>query len=625
MLRIIQNKSAEGTQSYYSRSDYLTESQELAGHWGGKGTALLGLSGETKKDDFDKLCENRDPRSGERLTLRTRANRTVAYDFNFHVHKSVSIAYALGGDERIVDAFNQAVHETMDEIEQDVDVRVRKMNGNVDRKASNLVWAKFIHKTARPVDGVPDPHLHAHCVVLNAVFDNKENAWKAGNFKGLKRDAPYHEAAFEARFARNLRHLGYTIVQKEKGWELAEIPPSINDKFKRRTDQIEALAREKGVSNPVEKNELGAKSREKKVSGQSMSELRQIWDKRLTIEERKTLDSIRPGRLQTQRIDRDVAAEMASIEYAIAHSFERQAVIPEKRLMAAALKHKPGHVTLEGIRELLHQHPIITRTIDGQRLVTTPEILAEEKGILRYAKSGVGTVQPLNAQWQIKRHWMNADQKRAVTHVLNSRDTVSIIRGGAGTGKTTLMKEAIEGIEASGHRVMTFAPSAEASRGVLRSEGFDATTVAALLVSKDLQNEVAGQVIWVDEAGLLSSKQIASIFDIAKERDARVILSGDWAQHGSVERGSPLWMLENEKAITPAVEVAARLRVSKATAYVLVKHGRIACLRVGAGRGVIRIRESDLIAYEDSVRQQITVGRIDPKPVRLELKHIRLN
>ena len=100
------------------------------------------------------------------------------------------------------------------------------------------------------------------------------------------------------------------------------------------------------------------------------------------------------------------------------------------------------------------------------------------------------------------------------------------------------MTEACEGIEAGGHRVLTFAPSAEASRGVLQSEGFaGATTVAELLVNEDLQASARGEVIWIDEAGLLGTKTMKQVFDLAKKLDARVVLSGDWGQHASVERG----------------------------------------------------------------------------------------
>ena len=42
-------------------------------------------------------------------------------------------------------------------------------------------------------------------------------------------------------------------------------------------------------------------------------------------------------------------------------------------------------------------------------------------------------------------------------HILSSRDRVILVRGAAGTGKTTLMREAVEGIEQGGHRVVVLA------------------------------------------------------------------------------------------------------------------------------------------------------------------------
>jgi conjugative relaxase-like TrwC/TraI family protein len=103
MLRIIQNQHADGAKSYYSVADYYTEGQELTGRWRGQGAALLGLSGTIDKRDWDALCDQLDPRTGEQLVARRKANRTVGYDFNFHVPKSLSLLYALTADDRLLE------------------------------------------------------------------------------------------------------------------------------------------------------------------------------------------------------------------------------------------------------------------------------------------------------------------------------------------------------------------------------------------------------------------------------------------------------------------------------------------------------------------------------------------
>jgi len=50
-----------------------------------------------------------------------------------------------------------------------------------------MVWAEFVHRTTRPVDGVPDPQLHCHAVTFNATFDPVEVRWKAAQFGDLVR------------------------------------------------------------------------------------------------------------------------------------------------------------------------------------------------------------------------------------------------------------------------------------------------------------------------------------------------------------------------------------------------------------------------------------------------------
>ena len=126
MLRVIQNSHAAGAKSYYSTGDYYLDGQELAGVWRGEGTKNLGLTGEIARADWDALCDGINPKTGEKLLQRRKDNRTVGYDFNFHVPKSVSVLYSMTKDERILDAFRDAVDSTMQDCEQEMHTRVRQ-------------------------------------------------------------------------------------------------------------------------------------------------------------------------------------------------------------------------------------------------------------------------------------------------------------------------------------------------------------------------------------------------------------------------------------------------------------------------------------------------------------------
>ena len=69
-------------------------------------------------------------------------------------------------------------------------------------------------------------------------------------------------------------------------------------------------------------------------------------------------------------------------------------------------------------------------------------------------------------------------------------------------------------------------------------------------------------------------------------------------------------------------EVAKVLQVSIASVYAIVAEGRIACHRVGTGRGSIRIEEKDLDDYLLACRTERAEKA--PPPSRPRLKHIRV-
>ncbi len=141
-----------------------------------------------------------------------------------------------------------------------------------------------------------------------------------------------------------------------------------------------------------------------------------------------------------------------------------------------------------------------------------------------------------------------------------------------------MLKEAVAGIESAGHKVFAFAPSAEASRGVLREAGFEnATTVAALLHSRQMREEVRNGVLLIDEAGLLSSPQLKQVVELAQEKGCRIILSGDTAQHSAVERGDALRLLERHASLQ-SVEIKKIRRQLDPTyreAVNALRHGNI--------------------------------------------------
>jgi conjugative relaxase-like TrwC/TraI family protein len=567
MLRITQSKSAQQAKSYYvgglSREEYYSEEQEIAGKWHGKGAERLGLAGNVDQEAFYALSENRDPATGARLTARINDDRTIGYDFSFHVPKSVSAMYAHTRDERIVEAMREAVGDTMREIETEMKTRIRIGGVQGERMTGNLVYAEFIHKTARPVNGKPDPHLHAHCFVFNATFDNVEERWKAGYFRDLKRDAPYHEAAFHARMADGMKQLGYGVEAKGKFWEIDGVPQSVIDKYSQRRDQIEALAEERGITDPAALDKLGASSREKKVK-LSMEQLSAEWTSRLTPEEKAAMEAARAGGRSKQTGKEEIGQPtQRALDHALDHVFERVSVSSAKEVQEQALRYGVGKVTVDQIKAAFENDPrIINRVVEGERRCTTWEVRDQEKKIVAFAKETRGTLDPIKlGPHEFGDLRLNEKQRAAVEHVLSSRDQVTMIRGGAGVGKTTLMREAITAMGQAGYFVVPLAPSADASRGVLREEAGlpNANTLESFLINPNLQKQMAGQVLWVDEGSLMSARMSERLLNVAKANACRIIIAGDTAQHHSVERGDIMRLLEKHAGL-PVAEVQSIIR-----------------------------------------------------------------
>ena len=80
----------------------------------------------------------------------------------------------------------------------------------------------------------------------------------------------------------------------------------------------------------------------------------------------------------------------------------------------------------------------------------------------------------------------------------------------------------------------------------------NAETVERLLTDPKMQGRVKDQVIWCDEAGLLSVRDMKRLFDVAGAQNARIVLSGDINQHGAVGRGDALRILEKNAGIKTA-------------------------------------------------------------------------
>lgn len=557
MITRKQYRSAKDTVHYFdsslAQSDYHSRQGQVIGTWHGQGKERLGLSIEVSRTEFEQLINNINPATGKRLTSRMVKNRTVAEDWTMSVPKSVSIQYAITGDEDILDAVNKAVQSTMQKVEQDAETRVRINGKYADRKTGNLIYATFLHDDTRPVehtiDGrrvfVPDPQLHAHNIIINASYDETEEKWKAVQFRHLVSSIPYYRELFGSYLAQELLKSGYRLERTQNNFEIAGYERTTIEKFSNRQRVIEELAAQKGITDPAAKATLGAKTRSSKRKGLSKEELRQFRLAQLSEQELQVIHNAK-GVVDAGEMKKDDRAASQAVEYAIQHGLARQSVIEHKELLKHALHHGKVSASKEQIEFAVAAHPYLRSKDTAQgRIYTNVEAHVEEKKLIAEARTGMGQFRPINPDYEIQNPQLSDEQKRAVHHALQSRDFITMIKGRAGAGKTWSIKEVATGAKQNGVQFGAFAPSAEASRRVQRDDGFEqATTIAELLVNQQRQEQVKGGVIWIDEAGMVGNGTMNKVINLAKRQNARILLTGDPRQHSAVERGDAMKILE---------------------------------------------------------------------------------
>ena len=155
--------------------------------------------------------------------------------------------------------------------------------------------------------------------------------------------------------------------------------------------------------------------------------------------------------------------------------------------------------------------------------------------------------------------------------LLGSTDRISIFRGGAGTGKSFVLRDLVEQVQQSGRRVVVLAPQRQQVVDMEKAGLASPTTVANFLLKRELADNA---LIVVDEAGQIGGRQMLELLRLAREKKARVILSGDTRQHGAVEASDALLAIERHSGVKP-VELHTIRRQDPALGRTISERARI--------------------------------------------------
>jgi conjugative relaxase-like TrwC/TraI family protein len=579
MFTAIAHKNLTAAENYFdehlAQNDYYAAGENRPGQWIGGGAERLGLKNAVTREQFHALCENQNPETGERLTQRQlkEGQRRVFYDFTCSAPKSVSVLAVTLADERLVTAHEEATRIAFREVETFAATRVRKQGGQKDRTTGNLAAAAFTHTSSRALD----PQLHTHFTVFNATFDESERCWKALQAGGMYDAIRYGTAVYRNELAKRVQQIGYRIQLSKHGFQIEGVSDEVLKRFSKRAQQRDAVVKEleQKLGRKLSNNAVAHavhQSRTEKVKGISTAEVRERQLAQLSSEEQQSLQNLCSS-VQPVRIVRVLEPENQTLNHAVAHVFERKSVVPEHELLNVALSQRLGEVDLPALKAAVKYSAELVKT---ERGFSTRQILATELDLIQTVNVGCDSVAPLHPGYR-PADWLGEDQRRAIYHVLRTSDRITGLRGLAGTGKTTALRELVAACKQARVEPLFCAPMAAAT-DVLRKEGFDAVTLQSLLLSKSTLSE--RKLVVLDEAGAVGMDDLKRLFDLA--RDARIVLSGDTGQHASVARGDAMRILERHSdfksgqltairrqrkaAYRKAVELAAQKRTVEAFA-----------------------------------------------------------
>ncbi|MBL9219070.1 MAG: relaxase domain-containing protein [Opitutaceae bacterium] len=518
--------------------DYLDQGGQAELTWFGRGADRLNLRGACRREYFERLCEGRHPLTGERLTARDKGvSRRVCFFGQISPPKDVSIACLVGGDERIRAWWNEAIRDTLREIEAVTATRVRRAGADEDRPTGNMVAAIVTHEASRKLD----PQLHTHVCIMNATFDVAENRWKSVQPAGYYRHQAFFREVCYAKLAARLCAAGYELESvRGQGFILKGVPLELRERFSRRRAEIKRAAVMQGVTSQDALQTIAGESRDAKVNATAAG-LRASWLKAAGDELVALHDVI--DRADGKSRPKPTGTPETILADAEAHLFERRSVVDQRELLAQGLAGGRGDVSLTELRRELDRRVDSGALLRSGELVTSREALQAEEEFVSWANRTrqecplLGTVSGAQGQF-------NRDQEAAIAAVLGSPSRVIVLQGDAGTGKTTCLRAIVAGIERQGGQTFGCAPSAGAADVLRRELTPMADTLQQLLVNARLQTALRGRVLVVDEAGLVSVRQMRDLCRLAAANDNRLLLVGDTKQHTSVEAGDALRCLQ---------------------------------------------------------------------------------
>ncbi|MGI5162720.1 MobF family relaxase [Microbispora sp. CA-102843] len=281
----------------------------------------------------------------------------------------------------------------------------------------------------------------------------------------------------------------------------------------------------------------------------------------------------------------------------------------EERLTRAAGEAGAPATEAERAAEVLGGSPVVLAALlDGERnnLSAGPEHLARAAEHLVRAGAAAGNNPSAGSEHLDRpaalagnntsgwRDGLRDDQAAAVYGVLTSGRRIDVLVGPAGAGKSRAMGTLSDlWGELIGGRVVGLAVS-QAAAEVLAGEGCtDTANVARFLTEARAGRALlrAGDLVVIDEASMIASRQLAEIEALASAAGAKLLLTGDPQQLGAVGDGGAMTLIARDHGYYQLTEVQRMNEAWEREASLGLRRGDAAALHAYDARG--RLLEGD--------------------------------
>ncbi|MDE8345215.1 MAG: relaxase domain-containing protein [Acidocella sp.] len=563
--------SAGTAASYYisEQSRYYTGGQEPVGRWfAPSATAGAGVVDGAEIDDatFERLHAGLDA-AGHKLAQNadgSHADRVAGYDLTFSAPKSVSVVWGLGETEQrqaIEAAHDAAVRAALGVVNESAAFS-RRGKGGAMLEAVQLTGAIFQHGEARPTEREggetggktleADPQLHSHAVIFNWA-QRADGSCGSLDGRQLFRWKMAAGAVYRVELAARLQELGYGIERTdEKGlFEIVGMTKSVREAFSGRRQGIVAALRERGLAT-AEAPALAAsvtKAGRKSKSAAPGADRHEDWRARAV---ELGFEVPLPG-MKAAKPERSTASP-ADI---LARLTETKAVFRRPDIVAAVAADLVGtavagsemEAVIAGrVQAVLDDAGLVPLDPDalGQPAYSTKEMVALEQRLAQTARelSG-GYFGPVpSARGAMNGAGMAAlseEQRAAYDHACGT-GRLALVEGAAGSGKTTTLSVIAQAYQQAGYEVIGSAIAWRAAQQLGEECGFESRALDSWLAKQRDGQEVFTRktVLIVDEAGLLSTRQMHAVLTAAQAGGSKVILAGDQRQLQAIGAGSGL-------------------------------------------------------------------------------------